>query len=417
MRKQRFFKFVLLIFLFGVTLLFAIPGGPDLKVGKWHKPLKLHKGLDLVGGTQLVYQLDTANYQAGNQVALERAIEIIRLRIDALGVAEPIIQTTTLGGKPAIIVELPGINDTSTARDTIGQTAQLSFLTTDGNVVLTGAEVKQASIIYNQITGMPQVQLELNDKGKEAFAQATAANIGKPIFILLDRTIVSNPVVQEAIPNGVASITVGGNDSAAIFTQVKQLTTQINSGALPVPLELVQERTVGASLGGFTVAKSIFAGLIGFAIIMIFMSTIYGLAGLIAAFTLMIYGFIMLILIQFIPITLTLAGIAGLILTLGITIDANVLIFERIREERREEIDSARAISDGYKRAWNSIRDANISSIITAIILFQLGTGPIKGFALILILGIVVGLFTAVTCTRIIINFFILTKIKDRLIS
>jgi len=418
MRKKYFGKFVLFWIIFALSLFLNLPVMDNLKIGSFDKSqLRLHKGLDLVGGTQLVYELKTEGYAGNYEEALERATEVIRIRVDSLGVSEPVIQSTKINEHPAILVELPGISDTDTAREVIGQTAQLQFITIDGNVVLTGNDVVKASIAFDQTTNQPYIQLELSSEGGKIFADVTENNIGNPIFIILDNTVLQQPVVQEKIPNGIASITLGETNRAEALQTANTLTTQINSGALPVPMELVEERTVGASLGQESVSQSIFAGLVGFVGILIFMSAIYGLAGLVSVISLILYGLIMFFFIQLIPITLTLAGIAGIILTLGVTVDANILTFERMREEVRDGQDMLYAIKEGSKRAWSSIRDANYSSLITAAILFYFGTGPIKGFALILILGVIIGIFTAVNMNQILLRFLATTRFKNKIIK
>lgn len=417
-QRQRLIQFVLVILLCVGAIFYARPGGADLKIGKWQRELRLHKGLDLVGGAQLVYQLENTSGQTQAE-AIDQVVEVMRLRVDSLGVSEPLIQKANIGNDAAIIVELPGIADVSTARATIGDTAQLSFLTSDGKVVVGGKDVKKASVVFDQTTNEPQVSLQFNDTGTAAFAKATSENVGKPIYILLDNTIVSAPTVETAITNGNAVIThVGQNASsqAAAIAEATKLARQINSGALPVPVKLVQERTVGATLGQNTVRNSIFAGFVGFAVIELFMIILYGWAGLVTAFTLVLYGALMIFIIQYIPITVTLAGIAGLILSLGVTVDANVLIYERVREELRHNVEPRIAVRHGFTKAWSSIRDANLSSVITATILFWFGTGPIRGFAVILIIGVIVGIFCAVTLNRIIMEYLITTKAASRLV-
>lgn len=417
-RQQRLVNFMLVIVVFVAAFIYAKPGGPDFTVGKWQRELRLHKGLDLVGGAQLVYQLQNTSGQSDTE-ALDQVVEVMRLRVDALGVSEPVIQKATIGTDPAVIIELPGIADPATARATIGETAQLAFVTTSGETVVSGSDVKKASVGFNQTTNEPEVQLQFNDSGTAAFAQATAANIGQPIFIVLDTTVISAPTVQNAITDGNAIITgIGTNATsrAAAIAEVTKLARQINSGALPVPVKLVQERSVGATLGQDIVRNSIFAGAVGFVVIMLFMIILYGLAGVVTSFTLVLYGLFMAILIQAIPITVTLAGIAGFILSLGVTVDANVLIYERVREELRHGTDMRHALRNGFTKAWDSIRDANLSSVITALILFWFGTGPIRGFAVILLLGVAVGIYCAVTLNRIIMDYLSVTRIADKLI-
>lgn len=417
-RRKRLFNFLLVIVLFVAAAAYARPGGPDFNLKKIHRELRLHKGLDLVGGAQLVYQLQNTSGQSDTE-ALDQVVEVMRLRVDALGVSEPVIQKATIGTDPAIIVELPGISDPATARATIGDTAQLTFQTIQGETVITGKDVKKATVIFDQTTQEPQVQLQFNPEGTAAFAKATAANIGQPILIVLDNQIISYPTVQAAITDGNAVITGIGKSApnrTAAISEVTKLTRQINSGALPVPVKLVQERTVGATLGQNTVRNSIFAGTIGFIVIMLLMIILYGWAGVVTSFTLVIYGLLMVLLIQAIPITVTLAGIAGLILSLGVTVDANVLIYERVREELRHGAEIRLALRHGFTKAWDSIRDANLSSVITAVILFWFGTGPIRGFAVILILGVIVGIYCAVTLNRIIMEYLSVTKIAGKLV-
>lgn len=416
-RQRRLINFLLVIILFVAAALYARPGGPDFVIGKWNRELRLHKGLDLVGGAQLQYQLENTTDLSDNE-ALDQVIEVMRLRVDALGVSEPSIQKATIGNDPAIIIELPGIDDPALARATIGETAQLSFQTINGEVAVSGKDVKKASVTFDQTTQEPQVQLQFNEEGTAAFAKATSENVGQPLLIVLDTSLISAPTVQTPITDGNAVITgvgTGENRTAAIANATK-LARQINSGALPVPVTLVQERTVGATLGQDTVQNSLFAGAIGFVTIMLFMIIIYGWAGVITSFTLMIYGMLMLLLIQAIPITVTLAGIAGLILSLGVTVDANVLIYERVREELRQGTEMRLALRHGFARAWDSIRDANLSSAITAIILFWFGSGPIRGFAVILLLGVIVGIYCAVTLNRIIMDYLSLTKFAHKLV-
>jgi len=417
-RQKRLINFLLVIIVFVAAAVYARPGGPDFKLGKWQREIRLHKGLDLVGGAQLVYQLQNSSGQSDAE-ALDQVVEVMRLRVDALGVSEPVIAKAIIGTSPAIIIELPGIADPATARATIGDTAQLTFQTIDGVVAVSGKDVKQASVSFDQTTQAPQVQLQFNPEGTAAFAQATAANIGQPILIVLDNRIISAPTVQTAITDGNAVITGIGDGApsrTAAITEVTKLARQINSGALPVPVKLVQERSVGATLGQSTVRNSIFAGAIGFGVIMALMIILYGWAGVVTSFTLVIYGLLMVLLIQAIPITVTLAGIAGLILSLGVTVDANVLIYERVKEELRHGIEMRQALRHGFTKAWNSIRDANLSSVITASILFWFGTGPIRGFAVILILGVAVGIFCAVTLNRIIMEYLSVTKFANKLV-
>lgn len=381
------------------------------------KGTQLKPGLDIQGGTQLVYQLDLsktpkeqqADAVAGVKTAIER-------RVDAFGVAEPVIYTRQIGDVTALDVELPGLKDTEQAKNLIGKTAKLEFWkpgapgdagaieTPAGTFVptdLDGAELKNAQTTFQgggqaaRVKSEPVVQITFTDEGTKLFGDVTKANIGSPIAIVLDGQIVSAPVVQTAITDGVAIITGG-------FTvdEAKQLSIQLNAGALPVPVNLIEERTVGATLGTESVESSLFAGLIGFLLVILFMSLYYRLLGVMASVALVIYALLAVALYELIGVTFTLAGIAGFLISVGMAVDANVLIFERFREEERAGKPINLAIEEGFRRAWSSILDSNISSIITAIILYYTATGLVRGFALTLALGIGVSMFTAITVTR-----------------
>lgn len=407
------------IILIGMTLIyFALPGSPDLRLGKWQRELRLHKGLDLVGGSHLVYQLDTRNYQGDKEEALSQVLEIIRLRVDALGVSEPVIQRSTVENEPAIIVELPGVDDTAQARDIIGQTAQLTFFDPNSQTILTGADVERADVVFQESTNEPQVQLKLKPKGAEAFAKATRENIGQPIYIALDNDLISAPTVQEEIPNGIAVITgVGrGMNRVEAAQSARQLARQINSGALPVPVNLVEEQTVGASLGSNIVRQTIAAGLVAFTAITVFLLMVFGWAGLVSTMALILYGAAMIFFIQYIPITLTLAGVAGIVLSFGSAVDANILAFSRLREELRQQSDAYLAVKLAFEHSWTSIRDSNLASVIISFVLLWFGTGPIRGFALILLLGVIIAVGTAWGVSRQLLLFMARTKIGKKLI-
>lgn len=381
------------------------------------KGTKLKPGLDVQGGTQLVYQLDlsgTAKEQqtdaiAGVKTAIER-------RVDAFGVAEPVIYTRQISDVTALDVELPGIQDIEQAKNLIGKTAKLEFWApgqpTDEGAIQTnvgtfvpsqldGAELKNAQTTFQgggqsaTVKSEPVVQITFTDEGTKLFGELTRANIGAPIAIVLDGQIVSAPIVQTAITDGVAIITGGFS-----VDEAKQLTIQLNAGALPVPITLIEERTVGATLGTESIESSLFAGLIGFLLVILFMSLYYRLLGVVASVALMIYGLLTIALYEVIGVTFTLAGIAGFLISIGMAVDANVLIFERFKEEQRSGKPVNLAIEEGFRRAWSSIFDSNISSIITAAILYYTATGLVRGFALTLALGIAVSMFTAITVTR-----------------
>ncbi len=382
-------------------------------------PFKL--GLDLVGGTELIYRADVS-LLTGNDIdgSMDALREVIERRVNIFGVSEPIIQIEKAGVLSGnqdhrLIVELPGVKDTDEAISMIGKTPVLEFhLEKDGiknlseddianakledifvPTGLTGRLLKRAQLQFDPTTNEPLVVLEFNDEGKELFAKITRDNIGKTLAIFLDGTIIQAPVIRDSIDGGTAQIS-GSFDAKTAREVVKQL----NYGALPVPIELISQRTIGATLGEAALSAGIRAGMWGFILLVIFLVFWYRLPGIVASLALILYILISASLFVLIPVTLTAAGIAGFILSIGMAVDANVLIFERMKEELKSGKDLSESMHEGFHRAWLSIRDSNISSIITAIVLFWLGTSSIKGFALTLGLGVVVSMFTAITASR-----------------
>ncbi|HUO50230.1 MAG TPA: protein translocase subunit SecD [Candidatus Paceibacterota bacterium] len=381
--------------------------------GSW--PFKL--GLDLSGGTQLTYQADLNNIQSqdieGSMSALRDTIEH---RVNLFGVAEPLVQTETVGGNQRLIVELPGITDTQKAIALIGQTPVLEFrllkqgasVPTDNSTtsidaafepaILTGKDLTSASLQFQGAGGLvqqPVVVLQFNAEGTQIFADITSKNTGRVLGVFLDGQPITTPVIQEAIPNGQAIIS--GSMSAS---QAKAIAANLNEGALPVPIELISTQTVAGTLGSQAVQSGILAGLIGVGLVMLFMIFWYRLPGLLACVALSLYVAVVLALFKFIPVTLTAAGIAAFILSIGMAVDANILIFERMKEELRAGKTAEAAIREGFARAWPSIRDSNISSMITAVILFWFGTDIIQGFALVFGLGVLVSMLTAISVSR-----------------
>lgn len=377
----------------------------------------IHKGLDLQGGTHLVYQTDLTKVNPGDESsAVVGVVDVIRRRVDALGVSEPIIQKTKDNSR--VIVELPGIKDVNQAIGLIGETAQLEFregildqsidasnqvISADYNlwkdIGLTGAQFARAEAQIDQgsssLVRKPIVAIEFNPDGTKIFAEATKRNLKKPVAIFLDQTLLSAPTVQDEIKEGKAVIS--GSFS---LEEAKTLAIQLNAGALPVPIKLVSQSNIGATLGGEAVTKSVLAGLIGLLMVLFFMLIYYRLPGFLASLALIVYAIITLALFIFIPVTLTLAGIAGFVISIGMAIDANILIFERMKEEIREGRSILASIDAGFYRAWSSIRDSNISTLITCVILYYFGSGLVRGFALTLGIGVVVSMFTAVTVTH-----------------
>lgn len=390
-------------------------------------PLKL--GLDLQGGTQLVLETDMSKIAEGEKDnALESAKEVIERRVNLFGVSEAVVQSSQLGGQRRILVELPGLTDASAAAELVGRTAQLDFrevpasfsaeATMSGIPLiyystptgLNGAELKSAQVTYDNTTGAasgPTVALQLSDTGAKKFAEITKRNVGKQLPIFLDDQPITAPVVQQEILDG--RPVISGN-----FTvdEAKQLAVQLNAGALPVPIKIVEQRSIGASLGQESINKSIVAGVIGLIVVMIYMAVFYGWYGLIADIALLVYTLIVLAIFKtglflISPVTLTLAGIAGFILSIGMAVDANILIFERMKEERRWGKSRKSALDLGFRRAWSSIRDSNISSLITAAILYFMGTGLVRGFAITLAIGVLVSMFTAITVTKTILQVIV----------
>jgi len=377
----------------------------------------IHKGLDLQGGTHLVYQTDLSKVKAGDEtIAVMGVVDVIRRRIDALGVSEPLIQKTKDNSR--VIIELPGIKDVNQAISLIGQTAQLEFREgivgqsiDAGNKViseeyekwkdigLTGAHFARAEAQIDQssnsLVRKPIVAIEFDSEGAKIFAEATKRNLQKPLAIFLDKQMLSAPIVQDEIKEGKAVI--NGNFT---LQEAKNLAIQLNAGALPVPVKLISQSNVGATLGQEAVTKSIIAGLLGLLMVLLFMIIFYRLPGVLASFALMIYAIISLAIFIFIPVTMTLAGIAGFVISVGMAIDANILIFERMKEEIREGRSILAAIDAGFYRAWTSIRDSNVSTLITCVILYYFGSGLIRGFALTLGIGVFVSMFSAITVTH-----------------
>ncbi len=378
-------------------------------------------GLDLSGGTQLVYRADlSALTEADGDDSMEALRDTIERRVNLFGVSEPIVQTQTSSAlaeqkEERLIVELPGVTDTQKAIDLIGQTPVLEFRMLRGDTppmdmsasttndyfepaTITGKDLASAQLQFQGGTGqatIPVVVLTFNAEGSDTFARLTRENVGRYFGIFLDGSAISVPVIREEIPGGTAVIS--GNFSPE---SAKELARNLNYGALPVPIELISTQTVSATLGSEAVRSGITASLWGFALVALFMVLWYRLPGIIAVFALAIYLVLNLALFMFVPVTITAAGIAGLILSIGMAVDANILIFERMKEEMRSGKNTEDAIREGFARAWLSIRDSNISSIITAVILFWLGTSLIKGFALVFGVGVIVSMLTAITVSR-----------------
>ncbi|MEQ1561645.1 MAG: protein translocase subunit SecD [Nitrospira sp.] len=383
-------------------------------------------GLDLNGGTELTYRADVSKIKGGDiGQAMSSLRDVIERRVNLFGVSEPVVQVENPGvvsgsSEYRLLVELPGVTDINEAVRLIGKTPQLEFMLVRPEVkdmtaeelktknqfeifiptALDGQYLENAQLQFTnggngQLQGQPVVGITFNSAGKALFAQITRDHVGEVLAIFLDGQVISSPVIRDPITDGKAVIS--GSFTA---DQAKSLVRDLNYGALPVPVELISTQSVGASLGQDAKTAGVKAGVVGLALIVAFLVLWYRLPGLVASVSLVIYIILSLAVFKLIPVTFTAAGIAGFILSIGMAVDANILIFERMKEELKRGKNLHDSLHEGFSRAWLSIRDSNISSIITAIILFWLGTSAIKGFALTLGLGVLISMFTAITVSR-----------------
>lgn len=535
LRKKVWLTFAGILILTALAGFISYPNGPDIKIGNYYKEIKVHLGLDLQGGTHLVYDADTSLIpDAEKESALNGVRDVIERRVNAFGVSEPLVQTNKSGDNWRVIVELAGIQDINEAIKMIGETPLLEFKeqvtteytdeekaqieqsnadqkakaqdvlakvqeegadfatlaneysedpgntdqatgekkggdlgfftrevmvkefadvvfddlvdgqiypdivesqfgyhiikrtgtngdeasashilfvkqSTEGttqyeNTGLSGKQLERAAVEFEPNTNLPQVGLTFDSEGKDLFADITDRNVGKIVGIYLDGAPISMPTVNEKITGGQAVI-----NGSFTLEEAKLLAQRLNAGALPVPITLVSQQNIGATLGQLSIQKSLVAGLIGLVLVAIFMIIYYRIPGIMSVFALILYSLVVLSVFKLIPVTLTLAGIAGFILSIGMAVDANILIFERSREELREGKNLSLAIEEGFNRAWPSIRDSNISSLITCAILAWFGTSIVQGFAITLGIGVLVSMFSAITVTR---TFLRLTATK-----
>lgn len=432
-----------------LLLAFVAPQSINKAAQKLHIPhvnvsaRPFHLGLDLLGGTHLVYQADLSKVAGSTADAMQGVRDVVERRVNLFGVSEPVVQ---ISGNDRLIVDLAGISDVNQAIQLIGQTPFLEFKTqlpqAQGDAIikakmgaqaqnitagllctpannaalsqflaqfnddpcyqpsgLNGSGLKTAQISFNGQSISPQVSLELNDAGTKLFAQITQANLGKPVAIYLDGLPISTPTVQSAITDGHAVIS--GNFTPA---EAKLLVQRLNSGALPVPIQLVSQQTIGASLGQDSLQRSLKAGVYGLIFVALFMVLFYRLPGLISVIALLVYVLIVLAFYKVVPVTLTLAGIAGFILSLGMAVDANILIFARMKEELAAGKSLYAAMHEGFSRAWLSVRDSHVTTLIGAVVLYAFTTSIVKGFALTLGIGVLTSLFTATVVTRTLLN-------------
>ncbi len=384
-------------------------------------------GLDLKGGSQLVFEADLSKIKdSDRESALESTRDIIERRVNFFGVSESSVQTVSGQNSERIVIELPGLDNTRDAINLLGTTAKLSFMSQDKKKIatdsvqlesltvdtgLSGKHIKKAQTTFDS-TGQPAVEISFTNEGAKLFENVTEKNVGKPVGIFIDSQLLSAPVVQQKITGGTAIITGSFTPEGA-----RQLSIAINSGALPVPIKLIEQRTIGPTLGAEQVNQSIFAGSLGLLSVILFMMIYYGRLGIIAGLGLTFYALTTFAIFRTVPVTLTLPGVAGFILSIGMAVDANILIFERIKEERRAGRDHEVAVTLGFGRAIDAIKDANVTTLIVAFVLFNPLNWTflpqfslVKGFALTLAIGVAVSLFTGVFITRRLINTFYKTS-------
>ncbi len=433
MSRKRVYITILVIFILAFLAgnldypqLLKIPYIPDI-------PFKL--GLDLQGGTHLIYEADLSNIEEEDYSSSMQGLrDVIERRVNLFGVREPVVQTQEAAGKQRLIVELAGVTDPAQAIEMIGQTPFLEFreqkenyqeiiegnteLVESGEVEveledpfestpLTGKYLKKAELSFDQTVYQPLVLLQFDDEGTKIFADLTSKNIGKPLAIYIDGIPISVPIVQEKISGGKAQIS-----GKFTLEEAKTLARNLNAGALPVPITLISQQSVGPTLGEISLQKSLKAGLFGLIGVILFLVIFYRLPGLLASLALAIYVVLVLALFKIVPVTLTLAGIGGFILSIGMAIDANILIFSRLKEEFKEGKSFSVSVEEGFRRAWPSIRDGNLTTLIVALILFSFGTSFVKGFALTLTIGILMSMVSAIIITKNFLKVFASTKLE-----
>jgi len=430
--------------IFGIFILALLAGNlvyPQLLKLSWLKEIPFKLGLDLQGGTHLIYQADLSKIEAKDKSeSMEGLRDVIEKRVNFFGVKEPVIQVQG----ERLIVELAGVIDPAEAIDQIGKTPFLEFKEEKSQDIidkivakqkeiegkteeeikkidnwelayedpfqstdLTGKYLEKAELGFDQTTYQPRIMLQFNEEGAKIFEEITGRNIGKPLAVYLDYKLTQAPIVNSKISGGKAEIT-----GSFTLEEAKTRVRELNSGALPVPINLISQQSVGPTLGAVSLEKSLKAGLYGFLAIVIFMIIFYRLPGVLASIALFIYIILVLALFKIISVTITLAGIAGFLLSIGMAVDANILIFSRMKEEMAEGKNFNVSVEEGFNRAWPSIRDSNFNTLIVSAILFGFATSFIKGFALTLSLGVLVSLFSAIFITRNFLKCFIGTRFE-----
>lgn len=432
MKKNRVYITVLAIFI--LAFLAGNFDFPELLNLKYFPAKDFKLGLDLQGGTHLIYEADLTNIAKEEyDSSMQGLRDVIERRVDLFGVSEPLVQVEEASGHQRLIVELAGVIDPAEAIKMIGQTPFLEFKEQKANyqeiiennqkiqqsgsgemedpfepTVLTGKYLEKAELGFdNQTSYKPLVLIQFNDEGAKIFEELTAKNIGRPVAIYIDGVPISVPTVQGKIAGGNAQIT--GNFT---IEEAKTLARNLNAGALPVPISLISQQSVGPTLGKISLEQSLKAGILGLLAIVVFMTFFYRFPGLLASLALIIYAILNLAFFKLIPVTLTLAGIGGFLLSIGMAVDGNILIFSRIREELRRGRTFPMALEEGFRRAWPAIWDGNFTLLIVALILFSLGTSFVKGFALTLIIGTLLSMFSAITITKNFLRVFVGTKLE-----
>jgi preprotein translocase subunit SecD len=403
----------ILILIIGVLALIVdfVPGLrlPDGSA-EGSRPIETKLGLDLRGGLRVEYQAQPVGDKTPSPADLAVIRTIIENRVNSTGVSEPVITTQ---GSDRVVVELPGVSDPEAIRRLVGQTGRLDFVplgTTQKQVgdtidpkqfpaLFSGEQLESAAIANSGQTNQRVVTFVLKSQGAKLFGDYTAANIGKYFAIVLDGKVISAPVIKDAIPGGHVEISSGGIGGYPL-KEAQELVTVLQYGSLPFPIKELSNDTISATLGAQFLSQSLIAGGIGIGLVILFMLIYYRLPGAIASFALVYYTLVVLAVFRLVPVTLTLAGIAGFVLSIGMAVDANILIFERMKEEMRLGKSLPSAVEAGFGRAWNSILDSNVSSLITATILYLFGSSVIRGFALVLIIGVLISMFSAITVTR-----------------
>ena len=365
-------------------------------------------GFDVAGGANLEYAVDLSGVaEADAESVLQGLQDLMERRVNLFGVSEPRVYVKRVGDESRLAIELAGVHDVNAAIKEIGETPLLDFRevalgsSADGGepiytqTLLNGRHVKGASVSFDEFSGAPVVNFELTGEGGELFQELTKRNVGKPIAVFLDNELIEAPVVREEITGGRAQIS-----GSFTLDEARTLVARFNAGALPAPITLVAENTVSAVLGGEALRRILIAGAAGLGLVVLYMVAYYRALGIWASAALLLYVVFTLGIFKLVPVTLSLSTIAGFVLSIGMAVDANVLVFERVKEELKKGMPRRDAIEAGFKRSWNSIRDANLTTMFAAVILFYVATNFVRGFALALLIGVAMSMVSAVLITR-----------------